>query len=216
MRGALRLIASEPAPLSGNSTIAVPVAAAFRLRLPPLAMAGCGRVAPAGDSRGESLPDPADSIREQSHRLPRACYFGEVAVAYTARLGSGGEPIHRPRVPLIDALTASAVQHSCSAPIYCIMPSHVHVILQGTGGSADTWRAMVEFKQRSGFWLSRHLPGTRWQKDFYDHILRSEDEVRDALVYIAANPLRARLVRDPAEYPFTGSIRHGPPQARDR
>ena len=165
MRGALRLTASEPAPLSGNSTIAVHVAAAFRLRLPPLAMAGCGRVAPAGDSRGESLPDPADSIREQSHRLPRTCYCGEVAVDFTARLVSGGEPIHRPHVAraLIDALTTSAIQHSCSVPIYCIMPDHVHVILQGTDESADTWRAMVAFKQPSGFRLAKHLFGTRWQ-----------------------------------------------------
>jgi REP element-mobilizing transposase RayT len=96
------------------------------------------------------------------------------------------------------------------------MPDHVHMILQGTDGKADTWRAMVAFKQRSGFWLARHLSGTRWQKDFYDHILRSEDEVRDALVDIASNPLRAGLVRDPAEYPFSGSIGHEPPQARNR
>jgi hypothetical protein len=85
------------------------------------------------------LPDPADSIREQSHRLPRACYCGEVAVAYTARLVSGGEPIHRPRVAqaVISVLTASAIQHSCSVPIYCIMPDHVHVILQGTDAGAE-------------------------------------------------------------------------------
>ena len=164
------------------------------------------------------MPDPADTVREQTHRLPRPCYRGEVAFAYTARLVSGGEAINCPRgaQPLIDALTASAVQHSCSVPVYCIMPDHVHVIFQGTDGSADTWRAMVEFKQRSGFWLARHFPGTRWQKDFYDHILRSEDEVRDALVYIAANPLRAGLVLDPAEYPFTGSIGCEPEGACDR
>ena len=164
------------------------------------------------------MPDSADSIREQSHRLPRACYCGEVAVAYTARLVSGGEPIHLPRVAqaLLDVLTAAAIKHSCSVPIYCIMPDHVHMILQGTDGKADTWRAMVAFKQRSGFWLARHLSGTRWQKDFYDHILRSEEEARDALVYIVANPLRAGLVLDPAEYPFTGSIGNEPVGSRDR
>jgi REP element-mobilizing transposase RayT len=164
------------------------------------------------------MPDPADSIREQSHRLPRACYCGEVAVAYTARLVSGGEPIHRPQVAqaLIDVLTASTIQHSCSVPIYCIMPDHFHVILQGADGSADTWRAMVAFKQRSGFWFSRHRASTLWQKDFYDHILRSEDEIRDALAYVAANPLRAGLVRDPAEYLFTGSIGCEPAGPRAR
>ena len=163
------------------------------------------------------MSDPAESIREQSHRLPRACYCGEVAVAYTARLVTGGEPIHSPRVAvvLIDVLAASAIQHSCSVPIYCVMPDHVHVIFQGTNGSADTWRAMVAFKQRSGFWLARHLAGTRWQKDFYDHILRSEDEVRDALAYIAANPLRAGLVRDPDDYLFIGSIGNEPAGSRD-
>jgi REP element-mobilizing transposase RayT len=96
------------------------------------------------------------------------------------------------------------------------MPDHVHLIFQGTHGSADTWAAMTAFKQRSGFWFARHRLRMRWQKDFYDHVLRSEEEVRDALVYIAANPLRAGLVRDPAEYPFTGSIGHEPAGSRDR
>ena len=154
------------------------------------------------------MPAPADPVREASHRLPRACYRGEVAVAFTARLTADSEPLARPDVvrSLHPILATSALQHECIVPIFCFMPDHVHVIFQGTGRSADTWRAMVAFKQRSGFWLSRQVPGTRWQKDFYDHILRSEEEVRDALVYIAANPMRAGLVRYPAEYPFTGSI----------
>jgi len=164
------------------------------------------------------MPDPAELVREQSHRLPRTCYRGEVAVAFTARLTTGSEPLARPEMvrAMETALAASARRHTCIVPLYCFMPDHIHLILQGMDGSADTWAAMTAFKQRSGFWFARHRLRMRWQKDFYDHVLRSEKEVRDALAYIAANPLRAGLVRDPAEYPCTGSIGHEPAGSRDR
>ena len=64
---------------------------------------------------------------------------------------------------------------------------------------------MKLFKQLSGHWLARNLSGVKWQKDFYDHILREEDELMKHLRYIAENPVRRGLVAEWNEYPFTGS-----------
>jgi len=163
------------------------------------------------------MPASTNPLRERSHRLPLACYRGEVAVAFTARLTAESLPLTDPSVihALITALGVSARHHECTVPVYCLMPDHVHLIIQGTDASADTWRAMTAFKQRSGYWLSRHCPGTRWQKDFYDHILRDNEDLRGAIQYIAANPVRAGLVHDPREHAFTGSIGHEPAWSRD-
>jgi len=163
------------------------------------------------------MPASTNVLRERSHRLPLACYQGEVAVAFTARLTAGSPPLTGPDVvhALIAALGISARHHKCTVPIYCFMPNHLHVILQGTVPDADTWKAMGAFKQRSGYWFRRYCPDTRWQKDFYDHILRDEGDVRDAIVYVASNPLRAGLARDPREYPYTGAIDLEPTEPRD-
>jgi hypothetical protein len=36
---------------------------------------------------------------------------------------------------------------------------------------------MVSFKQRSGYWLSQNEIQEKWQKDFYDHILRKDEDI---------------------------------------
>ena len=49
-------------------------------------------------------------------------------------------------------------------------------------------------------------PGRKlWQRSFYDHALRKEESLNDVARYIWANPVRARIVKEPAEYAWTGS-----------
>jgi REP element-mobilizing transposase RayT len=64
---------------------------------------------------------------------------------------------------------------------------------------------MKRFKQRSSFWLAQNRPGIRWQKDFYDHILRRDEDLIRHVRYILANPIRAGLVTDWRQYPYRGS-----------
>ena len=105
------------------------------------------------------------------------------------------------------ALLQSAAEcNGCIVVIYCFMPEHLHVMLHGQHESADTWQAMVEFKQRSGFWLKQHRPDMIWQKDFYDHVIRRDEDLGAQVRYIAGNPVRRGLVKDWREYPHTGAI----------
>ena len=64
------------------------------------------------------------------------------------------------------------------------------------------------FKQRTGFWLSRNFSHVRWQKDFYDHILRSDESIEKHMLYILNNPARKGLVKNWKDYPFKGSTIH--------
>lgn len=85
------------------------------------------------------------------------------------------------------------------------MPDHLHVVLQGNSAQADVWRAMVLFKQRTGFWLKRNSPGTRWQKDFFDRILHRDEDLIGELRYIALNPVRGGLAMDWRKCSFLSS-----------
>ena len=50
--------------------------------------------------------------------------------------------------------------------------------------------------------LARRL----WQQSFYDHALRKAEDVLDVAAYIFENPVRAGIVDDPADYPWSGSL----------
>jgi hypothetical protein len=86
------------------------------------------------------------------------------------------------------------------------MPDHAHVILQGQDDSADAWQTMVDFKQLTGFWLGRNRSQDAWQKNFYDHIIRINEDLGAQIRYIANNPVRWELVKIWSDYPFTGAI----------
>ena len=86
------------------------------------------------------------------------------------------------------------------------MPDHLHFILEGESEDSDLWKTAVLFKQLTGFWLSQNHPAIKWQKDFYDHVLRQDEELKKHIYYILDNPVRKRLVADWRDYPYKGSI----------
>ncbi|MBI4318379.1 MAG: transposase [Chloroflexi bacterium] len=147
-------------------------------------------------------------IREKHHRLPRQAYHGEVIAAFTicvdnrVRLFTDHEVVGA----FINILRAAAERWSCIVGIYCFMPDHLHVILQGESPTANIWETVVEFKQRSGYWLARQRPGVVWQKDFHDHIFRHSEDIAKHVRYILDNSCRAGLVTEWEQYPFKGAI----------
>jgi putative transposase len=150
----------------------------------------------------------APPLREKHHRLPREFYRGPIAVAFTLCV-AGKQPLFQDAEVVSEFITLlrwSTERHRCLVPIYCFMPDHLHVMLQGVANDSDLWQALVEFKQRSGFWLGRNRPGVSWQKDFYDHIIRKDEDLGAQVRYIAGNPVRKGLVRDWRQHLYTGSI----------
>src|SRR5687767_8050317 len=91
-------------------------------------------------------------------------------------------------------------------PAYCFMPDHVHLVVSGRAENPDFVRFAKRSRQRSGFQL-RHLTrgGRLWQDGYYEHILRDHEPMARTIRYIADNPVRAGMVSDWEQYPFTGS-----------
>ena len=61
------------------------------------------------------------------------------------------------------------------------------------------------FKQKTGYWFTKNRKEVKWQKDYYDHILRSEENLIVHLKYILNNPVRTGLVGYWRNYPYKRS-----------
>jgi REP element-mobilizing transposase RayT len=83
---------------------------------------------------------------------------------------------------------------------WIVMPNHLHGILVITNRMPPPplkrktlGRLVGAFKTVSTDWRNqqRGTPGApMWQRDFYDHIIRDEDELNKIREYIRTNPLR--------------------------
>ncbi len=84
---------------------------------------------------------------------------------------------------------------------WVLMPDHLHWLL--VLESDDLSQLMRQFKGVSSQKINKKLQrrGTFWQRGFYDHAIRKEQDLRAAARYIVANPLRAGLVETIADYP---------------
>jgi len=145
---------------------------------------------------------------EKNHRLPREYYLGEITTAFTLCVHDKN-PIFQDSMVIeafIKLLYATAEESRCIVPVYCFMPDHLHIILTGAEPQADLWKMIVSFKQKTGYWLSRNMPTALWQKDFYDHIIRTEKTIATQVRYILDNPVRKGLVSSWRDYPYKGSI----------
>ena len=89
---------------------------------------------------------------------------------------------------------------------YCLMPDHVHLLI-GVGNRMDLTRIVGAWK--SLCYQTRRRRGHErrfWQRSFYDHALRDDEDLRIAARYILENPVRAELVADFHDYPLSGSF----------
>jgi len=150
-------------------------------------------------------------IKEKRHRLSNEFYKGEVSVAFTLCLkGDVAAGFSLRELNIVNAftkiLTSAVTKADCIIPVYCFMPDHQHLIIIGTHKDSDIWKTIVNYKQKTGFWMAANKPGMKWQKDFYDHILRKHEDIAVQVRYILDNPVRKGLVTSWQENPFKGSV----------
>ena len=90
---------------------------------------------------------------------------------------------------------------------WVLMPDHVHILVQlGEGSTLESFVRV--FKTQSSLILRRKnvFAGKVWDKGYYDHACRKEEDLAAIARYIVANPLRAGLVRSVRDYPFWDAI----------
>jgi REP element-mobilizing transposase RayT len=148
-----------------------------------------------------------EPIRERPHRLPDSHHVGQKAVVFTVCIDESKTGLHRPEIadPLIELLEKSLNDHNCRCAIYCIMPDHLNAMIVGNAEDSDTKQAFVSFKIRSGRWLTSNST-LRWQKSYWDHIVRYFETWESQARYIALNPVRKGLAETVLDWSYAGSI----------
>jgi REP element-mobilizing transposase RayT len=107
-------------------------------------------------------------------------------------------------------ITEAAAGSHFEVVAYCFMPNHLHLLVQTTA-ERDLVAFVRLFKQRSGYAYRRLTgePDVLWQKSYYDHVLRHEEDLHDAARYIWDNPVRAGLAENARDHPYSGSLTVG-------
>jgi putative transposase len=91
---------------------------------------------------------------------------------------------------------------------YVVMPDHVHFFAAPDTEQAKDLSGFVgKWKQRTRQQIrEQHLPDFSWQKEFFDHLLRSAESYSEKWEYVRLNPQRAGLVDRAEDWPYQGEI----------
>ena len=136
-------------------------------------------------------------IHRRKRRLPSAYY-------------PPGYPVHviigchdrRPvfqNTGLAAPLFALVADHSLTLAC-CLMPDHLHWLI---ADSASMKQLVHSFKTYSTY-AARTLGHRQklWQRSYWDHVLRHDEDLRSVADYIVHNPVRSGLVEDASGYPY--------------
>jgi REP element-mobilizing transposase RayT len=88
---------------------------------------------------------------------------------------------------------------------WVVMPNHVHALIEvwqvPLGKILQGWKGYTS-KQANKI-LGRE--GTFWEDDYFDRYIRDEEHLRRVVHYIENNPVKARLVRSAADWPWSSA-----------
>lgn len=91
---------------------------------------------------------------------------------------------------------------------YCLMPDHVHLVLQGITEGADLKGLMASWNTRTAYEWRQRRRSRLWQPGYYDHVLRDGDDYLGVARYVLMNPVRGGLVARPEDYRWSGSTEY--------
>lgn len=92
---------------------------------------------------------------------------------------------------------------------FCVMHNHVHAVFapleNQDGGYIGLPKIMHAFKRHTAFESNQILgrSGPFWQHESYDHVVRGPDEWERILGYVLHNPVKAGLVENWQDWPFS-------------
>jgi REP element-mobilizing transposase RayT len=142
-------------------------------------------------------------------RIPNYPYFGVQRYFITCCARDRVEHFRDPAgvTIVIEAFIETAREYAMTVVVHCVMPDHMHLLLDGDHDGSDLKAFMKLAKQRAGFRFKQRYHRHLWQEGYYEHILRDEEKTEEVVFYIIANPLRKHLVENVLDYPHWGSMR---------
>jgi REP element-mobilizing transposase RayT len=144
-------------------------------------------------------------FRRKRIRLDRQVYSWSGTVFSVTLSIADKEPIFARRLharPVFDSIFQGPLSLRTQCYAACLMPDHLHLLVRPR--ACDLVWALQQWKS----WTTRCVHalgwiGPVWQRSFYDHALRAEEDLKAAALYIVNNPVRSGLVGDWRSYAYS-------------
>jgi putative transposase len=89
---------------------------------------------------------------------------------------------------------------------YCLMPDHFHALISMGSSGKSLGEICGAFKSLTTRIFWRRQQGKLWQRQFFDHIIRNEEDFFETREYVWMNPARKGLVETPDEWRYSGRV----------
>jgi REP element-mobilizing transposase RayT len=103
---------------------------------------------------------------------------------------------------IIHVLMKACELHGFRPVAYCLMPDHLHILVQ----SEETSTSLPMFVRAFKSFASRAARRRLWQRGYYEHIMRSDESLITTAEYIVNNPVRRGLVQRREDYRWSWCI----------
>jgi len=106
---------------------------------------------------------------------------------------------------ILNHLRAFPVKLDIDMLAYCLMPDHLHLVLEIKDSSQNFLDIISYLKRKTAFDLRDFISVKQlWQDRFIDRIIRDERELKKMIQYILENPVRKKFVSDFRLWPYSG------------
>ena len=119
------------------------------------------------------------------------------------------------RTIFLEAIKHVMEFHPFSNEAYCILPDHIHLLWRMPEDDADYSLRISEIKKRFSMSFQAKYPyivirdesqlkrkeSGVWQRRFWEHYIRDENDLRNHIDYIHYNPVKHGLVRQVKDWP---------------
>ncbi len=106
-------------------------------------------------------------------------------------------------LPLVQQILRTCEERQFALFAYVFMPDHLHMLLEGSSDTAAFRSTMTLLRQRTAIVFKRETGKRLWQDGYYERVLRRDDALLSVAAYIVQNPVRAGLVNDGSDYPYS-------------
>jgi putative transposase len=87
----------------------------------------------------------------------------------------------------------------------CLMPNHYHLVVEAARDALSSALHRVNGRYAQSFNVKHGRSGHLWGDRFALRQVRDDEHLRDACLYVVANPVRARLCDAPSDWPWSWS-----------
>jgi putative transposase len=135
--------------------------------------------------------------------FPGGCYFFTVVTSRRPPLFGRPERVELLREAIRDVKRRRPFEIQAMV----VLPDHLHAVWQIPGGDADFSRRWRDIKHhvssRIDAPVNRRGEKEIWQRRFWEHAIRDEDDWRRHIDYIHYNPVKHGLARAAREWPYS-------------